>query len=617
MDRTCFWYGTVAEMAAAEPEAVMAALQQQHQHICHQFPSGEQLKAWKNCLPVLKDVATRLPADWHMIMEFVLPRERGRRPDVIVLNDAAVYVLEFKDSRRLGKAYVDQVDAYARDLAEYHAGSRGKRVVPVLVMAQMQGLKLTDGEVHIYSPDTLLDDLDNLMVMGDAPGDVLAFLQGEYAPLPSLVEAAKLLFEKQPLPQIRRAESAGIPQALEALHKQATASLTTGQKTLALVTGVPGAGKTLVGLQFSYDHSDNGSRRAVYLSGNGPLVKVLQLALGKGSQAFVQDVHGFLQTYGAGSTRIPEERIWIFDEAQRAWDEEKAQGKRGNAAVSEPMDFLALGSRVPGGAMMIGLIGEGQEIHLGEESGIRQWNDAIAQSSHPWTVICPAHIASIFTSAARCEVVEALNLNTSLRTHRASLVQRWVSALLNNDIDEAAELARVMTKDQYPLYITRNIDSAKTYVRERYKEAADKRYGLLASSKANNLSPYGIHNDYQSTKRVKEGPWFADAQESPLSCCQLLTVTTEFSCQGLELDLPIVGWGNDLLWTGSQWASRPSPRSKAKNPHQLRLNSYRVLLTRGRDGLMIFVPPEKSMDGTFEVLCKSGCSLLKKFGADE
>src|SRR5262249_32903497 len=189
------------------------------------------------------------------------------------------------------------------------------------------------------------------------PIDPATWLSSDYAPLPTLVGAARTIFKHEPLPQIRRAQSAGIPETVAELIRIADEAQARGELHLALVTGVPGAGKTLVGLQFVYsNHFEGDHRSAVFLSGNGPLVKVLQHALR--SSVFVQDVHGFLKTYGGKARRQPEEHIWVYDEAQRAWDAERVREKRGHGA-SEPEDFLRLSTRMNGWALTVGLIGEG------------------------------------------------------------------------------------------------------------------------------------------------------------------------------------------------------------------------------------------------------------------
>lgn len=618
MVQTSGWSGSVRKYLATPKASILSALSQHQLDVMLMPPDRSQITAWSSCVEMLHRVLGDLvskredSAQWHIAFEYVLPRERGRRPDVIILADDKILVLEFKESSRPSIAYRDQVAAYGRDLAHYHAASHEREIQCLLVMTRRTSpVPHYSEDVAIVGEDALAWMLGNLHTDPDYAIDAEAWLDADYEPLPSLVEAARLLFENEPLPQIRRAHSAGIPFTLATLANIREEAIETNTKHLALVTGVPGAGKTLVGLQFAYDSKgeERSSRKAVLLSGNGPLVQVLQHALK--TTVFVQDVHGFLKQYGGGQTRVPSEHVLIYDEAQRAWDSERVSEKRGHE-YSEPEDFLLIGSKLDRWSMMIGLIGEGQEIHLGEESGLGQWNDAIATAGGDWIVHCPAHIAAQFTNAPRVEVEDTLNLTESLRSHIALDVQQWVSHLLDGEIEAAREIARGFHDQGFDAYISRDLDTCKAYVRGRYEGEIDKRYGLIASSKAKNLKQWGVDNEFQTTRRLKVGPWFNDPPESELSCCQLDRVATEFACQGLELDFPIVCWGDDLDWTGSQWdLTRRGHANKAKDPRNLRVNSYRVLLSRGRDGFVVYVPPEEKMDAVAEALRDAGLVELQ------
>jgi len=508
----------------------------------------------------------------------------------VILTGSQVLVLEFKEYGALLAAHVDQVAAYARDLRHYHAASHDKLVDAVLVLTRSLEQRREVGEVTVVNPQGLRAVISALEGRApDEPIDGESWINADYSPLPSLVSAARRIFEHEPLPQIRKAQSAGIPDTIAEIVAAANQAREAQELHLAMITGVPGSGKTLVGLQFVYENhfGDTGSQRsAVFLSGNGPLVQVLQYALK--SKIFVQDVHGFLKQYGGPSQRTPEEHIWVYDEAQRAWDAERVKEKRGHDR-SEPEDFLHIGSRKDSWALMVGLIGEGQEIYLGEEAGLKQWNDAIEKTSDSWVVHCPKKIAEVFSSARRLELSESLDLDMSLRTHLAEDVQGWVQDLLDGRLEEAAAHADATGTQGFRLYLTRDLRQATDYVRERYRAEQDKRYGFLGSSKGR-LDSFGIPTDYYATQRMKIGPWYYDDPDSILSCCRLDSAATEFQCQGLELDLPIVGWGMDLHWNGRNWQSPPQRRSQAHDPHKLRLNSYRVLLTRGRDGLVLYVP---------------------------
>jgi len=265
---------------------------------------------------------------------------------------------------------------------------------------------------------------------------------------------------------------------------------------------------------------------------------------------------------------------------------------------------------------MVALIGEGQEIHLGEESGLPQWNDALSVMNKPWVVHCSEKIAGHFTVSSKLEKNNVLDLSVTLRSHLAEDVAQWIKVLLEGNLLAARALVERVTSQGFDVYITQDVNVATNYVKERYKGQEDKRYGLLASSLAKNLPLWEIHNEFNYTQKTKGriGEWYNDPPSSFYSCCSLRNVATEFLCQGLELDFPIVCWGDDFTWGDGAWKSPPAKRSKAKDPHQLRVNSYRVLLTRGRDGFIVFVPPEIGMWSTFEALKVAGVRELLSVG---
>jgi len=460
-------------------------------------------------------------------------------------------------------------------------------------------LRKVDG-VQVVSGERLHELLGDFKLTRFA--DIEAWFDSEYAPLPSLIRSAQMLFKEKSFPQIKKAQSAGIPETINKLKSIAAQAEENGSHHLALITGVPGAGKTLVGLQFVHeiDMVDN-RQKAVFLSGNGPLVKVLQFSLG--NRHTVKGVHDFLKQYST-STQVPSEDIIIYDEAQRAWDAEKASSHRANSN-SEPVDFLNVAGK-KSYCLMIGLIGEGQEIHLGEESGMKLWSEALNQSPIEWKLHCPGKLGHHFDNFDT-ETVDAFNLTTSLRTHQALTLQRWVEYTLENQLDEAKEFSESLFEEGYPIYLTRDFNTAKEYVYEKYADEPDKTYGVIASSKSMVLPKYGIKNDFNSTRSVQVARYYVDTEYAK-HCRKLNSVVTEFACQGLELDQPILAWEADWIYE-NRWIDN-RPNRKAKDSFNLRKNSYRVLLTRGRDGLVIFVPPEQSLNNTYHFLKTAGCREL-------
>ena len=577
----CGWHGTIEDFLSVSEDRWLTALEGYLQRHLREPASASQINAWKSSFQVLQVELKKLgqanPSvlNWAIIFEYELPRERGRRPDVLLLGPGTIYVLEFKDFTTILQAHIDQVDAYARDIKFYHAASHDFDVVPILLLTQARFLRQKHEQVAVISPDELVHCI--IGSSGSADKSLISatlWLSADYAPLPSLVAAARTLFRREPLPQIRRAQSAGIPNTVAHLLEIARQAKASGERHLALVTGVPGAGKTLVGIQLVYENSldkEVSDQSAVFLSGNGPLVKVLQHALK--NKIFVQDVLGFLQQYGGEKTGTPKEHIWIFDEAQRAWDSEQSARKRETYA-SEPEDFLKLGERMNSWAMLVALIGEGQEIHIGEEAGLIQWNDALGKMNQSWTVHCPQKIATIFPHASRVVPNDKLDLTMTLRSHLAEDVAAWVELLIGENPVLAREKMSRIYAQGFDIYLTRDLDLAKNYVRQRYEGQEDKRFGLIASSKATNLEEYEIHVNFQYTKNLRVGEWYNDPPTSHWSCCELHDVATEFQCQGLELDYPIVGWGRDLRWVDDKWKTpRTTSRNQAKDPHRLRMNS--------------------------------------------
>lgn len=605
------WFSSFSDFLGTPLEHWLKTLNANYQQLYRQRATGTQNQAWEDCGKVLRSQFSQLltarseSSTWSLIFEYELPGEGGRRPDLVILGAGHILVFEFKQKGNIAIADLDQVSAYARDLSEYHSASFENPVTPVLVPTRYAKESGFEQGVQILNPteiSTYLATLDTIQPEIDP--DV--WINAEYEPLPTVIQAARRIFQQEPLPAIKRAHSAGIPDLLNYLNQLIETAQQRKEKHLVLITGVPGAGKTLVGLQFVYQNSlhENGKRNAAFLSGNAPLISVLQYALH--SRAFVREIRNFYIQHEVRKQSAPKEHIIVFDEAQRAWDSDRMSEKYGITSAAAGA-VLRICDRIPEWCVLIGLIGEGQQIHVGEEDGIEQWNLGLEQVSD-WHLHCAPEqeqhfrVKHLYTNAL-------FNLDTSLRSHVAKDVQLWVAHVLSGEFDQAAQLMPILVRQGFDAYLTRDLESAKDYCRDRYQTQCDKRYGLLTSSRARNLTQYGINNDYMATQRLKVGAWYVDPPDSPLSCCALETVVTEFSSQGLELDFPIIAWGDDLLWRNGAWST--STRQKnVRNPLRLRLNSYRVLLTRGRDGWIVFVPPESKMDDTFERLQKSGLILL-------
>jgi hypothetical protein len=428
---------------------------------------------------------------------------------------------------------------------------------------------------------------------------------------------------------IKRARAATDP-ALLYISEIAREAARTRTRHLVLLSGVPGSGKTLVGLQLVHAHwlddlavpRANGkpAAPAVYLSGNGPLVQVLQHALqdgGGGGRTFVQAIKNYVSQHGRPGRPVPPEHLIVFDEAQRAHDAERvAHVHGGPIGKSEPDHLIEFCERIPEWCVLVALIGNGQAIHVGEEGGLPLWRDAVRGShrASDWTVHGAPAFAEVFTDLpTSTRWHQVLSLDTEIRFHLTPKVHQFVAGLLEGQSsDGLSTLADELHAGGHRFLLTRNLDAARDYLRERYADAKFARFGLVASSKDKWLPSFGVDNTFQTTKQLRVGPWYNASPADSQSCCQLETVATEFSSQGLELDCALLAWGSDLLWAGDDWSIEFAGKNRPplNDPLTVRKNVYRVLLTRGRDGTVVYVPDDRRMDQTFERLRAAGLREL-------
>jgi len=602
--------------------------------------SVEQIRAWRESIPQLQheigEVVDRdaSAAGYTAILEYQLPME-ARRPDVVLLVRGPVIVLELKGKESPSQADVDQAAAYARDLQCYHRACDGRGVVPIVVPTRAKGRLGSRAGVEVMGPDAVDGAVEELTAAATTPAilphEFLA--EAAYRPLPTLVEAARELMRSGDLRRVHRAAASTDPAVAEIsriIHEAAAK----GERRLVLLTGVPGAGKTLVGLRTVHAHflddlavpraDGKPTAPAVFLSGNGPLVEVLQYELrvpGGGGKTFVRGVKDYVKRYSSRREAVPPEHVLVFDEAQRAYDAEQVKAKHANTrgfegGKSEPEHFIEFADRIPGWCVVIGLIGSGQEIHVGEEGGVGQWLRAIegSRSRAAWKIHGPPALEAGFAGGEVDFLSNAvLNLDTEIRFHLARDIHRFVCGLLEGEHAAAnAMLAARLEGDGYHLRIARDLGRCKEYLRERYGEDSDARFGLVASSRDRDLEAFDVPNSYQDTKRVKFGPWYGDREgaEGGRSCRHLRACVTEFGAQGLELDAVLLAWGTDLVRRGGVWSTERARGYKrgihVKDPFRLRVNAYRVLMTRGRDATVVFVPPLRELDETYAYLVSSG-----------
>lgn len=630
------WASSFPEFRAAPAIQIRGSLQDFLRDV-----STEQVRAWDLSIPPLQREVSEvlledtLATDYTAILEYELPLEY-RRPDVVLLMGGSVLVLELKGRRHADRADIDQAAGYVRDLRAYHRECADRPVHGAVVLTDATGYIGSDAGIHVLGIDAV-DSLAQQLDVHDAqaiivPGRFLA--SDAYRPLPSLIESARSLFEHGDLPRIHRAAAATEPairRISEIIHEAAR----TQTRRLILLTGVPGSGKTLVGLQVAHarwlddlavDRCDGKpSAPAVFLSGNGPLVEVLQYELkgaGGGGKAFVRGVKEYVKTYSRSRHLVPPEHVLIFDEAQRAFDAAMVAEKHPEYGDgrSEPEHFIEFAERVPRWCVVIGLIGTGQEIHIGEEGGSIQWRRAIEGSDvGGWITHASPDLKIEFSDLGETTIEPALRLDEELRYHVADDNHAFVAQLLNGTPPGGLlPMAQELERQGYHLRITRDLAEGSEYLRQRYRDDASARFGLIASSKDRTLPRFGVNNDYQSTKRVHFGPWYGEGDGDYLgrSCRALHECVTEFGAQGLELDATLLAWGTDFIRVRGRWTNEHArgyqKRWMLKDPFRLRLNSYRVLLTRARDVTAVFVPPIPVLDETYEYLRSSGFRLLSE-----
>lgn len=595
-----------------------------------------QKNTWNREIEILKRELSQF-LDGYIIFEYTIPRI-GNRIDNIVIYKGIIFLLEFKVGEKKYPSYaIEQVTDYAFDLSCFHKESHNRLLVPILISTKAHSVKQ---EIRISKDNVLETICCNEYEIAKYITEVsLKFIQDEiipddwinslYMPTPTIIEAAQALYLGHNVEDISRndASAKNLNQTTKAINKIIDYSKAHNRKSICFITGVPGAGKTLAGLNIAVERQKIAEdEHAVFLSGNGPLVDVLQEALARDDakrnnisrkeasrkvKEFIQIIHHFRDDAISVDTP-PVEKVAIFDEAQRAWDEQnltdfmKKKKHIEDFNMSEPEFLISILNRHNDWATIICLIGGGQEINKGESAGIYGWFDSLRNNYPNWDIYVSdkitddeyskGHNFAEMTKNMNVNIIEDLHLAVSLRSFRSENVSNFVKALLDVDIDTAKRLYEQFNND-YPVFVTRNLHKAKLWVRSQAK--GSQRYGLTASSGAKRLRKYGIwvQNQIEATN------WFLNGKNDVRSSFHLEETATEFDIQGLELDWTIVCWDADLRFengdfkhlkfVGTKWQNIKS----ADNILYLK-NAYRVLLTRARQGFVIFVPTGDETDMT-------------------
>lgn len=654
-----FYYDSIGSFLTKRPDEVLGVLTRYSGFSVE----NAQRDAWLEEITILRQTLSLFGGSIYL--EYSIPR-MGRRIDAVLLVGPAVFVLEFKVGEQGFAAHaLDQVVDYALDLKNFHEPSHNRPIVPILVATNgtdchpiLRAAPCKDG---LFAPikanrQTLRDAIQSVLRSVNGPTiDPIQWESGRYCPTPTIIEAALALYSGHSVAEISRTDAGAtnLTRTSESISSIIEISKANSRKAICFVTGVPGAGKTLVGLNMATTHIDSASELySVFLSGNGPLVAVLREALArdrirrvqergstlkKGAamsevKAFIQNVHHFRDESIRDAHRPPIEHVAIFDEAQRAWNLQQTSSfmrrKKGVADFnrSEPEFLISCLDRHRDWAVIVCLVGGGQEINTGE-AGISEWVDVLLRSFPDWRVHISPHLtdseygagAALRTIRKRPNVAweEALHLGVSMRSFRAENVSLLVKQILDLDIDAARRALRTVSEN-YPILVTRDLNKAKDWLRDRAR--GTERYGIVASSQAERLKPDAIN------VRAPLDPvhWFLDPKQDVRSSYYLEDAATEFHVQGLELDWACVTWDGDFRYSEHGWehwsfcGDRWNHINKSDRRNYLK-NAYRVLLTRARQGMVIVVPsgdrrdPTRSAafyDPTFNYLADVGLPLL-------
>jgi hypothetical protein len=655
-----FFATSVGNFLTVDPDLIVGRMSARVAEL-HRSADREQIRSWKREVEILCDAFQQLGhavRDWSILLEFPLLR-LGKRLDAVVLAPGIVFVIEFKiGSAAFLRADLDQVETYALALRDFHAASQKRVIVPILCSelasrSEMTAEPIVDGVTQTITANTetlayALDCNKDLQGGDHTPITVTQFETSPYRPTPTIIEAARALYAGHTVAEIGRADAAAdeLTRSIERLTAIVAEAKARKERRICFVTGTPGAGKTLLGLELALKSrvAGGGLPPASLLSGNPPLVHVLVEAVAENAHAYksvkkqdarreassaIQGLLGFLREHSEGSP--PPEHVLVFDEAQRAWDAEVGLKLLGRSR-SEPALFLDIMARVEW-ACLICLVGPGQEINRGE-GGLPLWGEALTQlagTDIQWEV--SASPAALYGGAdvggfglfnevphsMRVRQEPRLHLANAMRSYRSPQQVRWVSELLNGNLHAAAEIASDLAEP--PALITRNLADAKAWLKLRRR--GGRSAGLLASSGAVRLVADGLPPTPRSNELDAIAHWFLKPFDDYRSAGALETPLSEFGCQGLELDYVGLCWGGDLIWRDG-WIGRSmaAPRWReisdpARRRH--RINGYRVLLTRARAGSVIYIPSgnaedltrsPRELDSIATALSMAGCSQL-------
>lgn len=618
-----YYSARIREFLDEKPETLLGKLM-----VSDEFSTTDlQKNAWRKEIDILQD-QLRSVENGDIAFEYTIPR-MGHRIDVVCIIRGLIFLLEFKvGDSEYRKSTADQVMDYALDLKYFHELSADRYIIPISIPTEAPSVcnEVSFMEDKISNVLKCMKDNIGLTInsvlssVQDQDLSIADWINSRYAPTPTIIEAAQAMYRNHSVKDISRndAGSHNLTATTETINQIIDDCKRNHKKAICFVTGVPGAGKTLAGLNIANErHNFDVDEHAVFLSGNGPLVDILQAALAKDrssrmgitiaeakkeTKSFIQIIHRF-RDEALTTNNPPAEKVAIFDEAQRAWNEESLtdfmKRKKGVDAFnqSEPEFLIRIMDRHQDWAVIVCLVGGGQEIYNGE-AGIIDWFRALQKKFRNWHIYLSDNItdseyvgnSSIEELLTGCSysLRPALHLGVSLRSFRSEKLAEFVKLLLDNEPSAAAAVYSELSI-HYPIILTRDLDKAKEWIHK--KARGTERYGLLASSEGKRLRGIGIW----VPSVINHVGWFLNEKDNVDSSYFLEVAASEFKVQGLEIDYSILAWDADLRRSGKgfdYFKFRGTRWNHVNNMQQQKYlkNAYRVLMTRARQGMIIFVP---------------------------
>lgn len=618
-----YYSARIREFLDEKPETLLGKLM-----VSDEFSTTDlQKNAWRKEIDILQD-QLRSVENGDIAFEYTIPR-MGHRIDVVCIIRGLIFLLEFKvGDSEYRKSTADQVMDYALDLKYFHELSADRYIIPISIPTEAPSVCNEVSFMEDKISNVLKCTKDNigltinsvLSSVQDQDLSIADWINSRYAPTPTIIEAAQAMYRNHSVKDISRNDAGAhnLTATTETINQIIDDCKRNHKKAICFVTGVPGAGKTLAGLNIANErHNFDADEHAVFLSGNGPLVDILQVALAKDrssrmgitiaeakkeTKSFIQIIHRF-RDEALTTNNPPAEKVAIFDEAQRAWNEESLtdfmKRKKGVDAFnqSEPEFLIRIMDRHQDWAVIVCLVGGGQEIYNGE-AGIIDWFRALQKKFRNWHIYLSDMItdseyvgnSSIEELLTGCSysLRPALHLGVSLRSFRSEKLAEFVKLLLDNEPSAAAAVYSELSI-HYPIILTRDLDKAKEWIRK--KARGSERYGLLASSEGKRLRGIGIW----VPSVINHVGWFLNEKDNVDSSYFFEVAASEFKVQGLEIDYSILAWDADLRRSGKgfdYFKFRGTRWNHVNNMQQQKYlkNAYRVLMTRARQGMIIFVP---------------------------